>query len=76
MIDKVVVDALGFCLFMQDGTDGWDHIGAVAETADGTGFVLAGYTYGDWEGDNAGNGDFAVVMLDVDGNESWRWQVR
>ncbi|CAN0570855.1 unnamed protein product, partial [Ectocarpus sp. 12 AP-2014] len=40
----------------------------------GTGFVLAGCTYGDWEGDNAGNGDFAVVMLDVDGNESWRWQ--
>ncbi|CAB1108860.1 unnamed protein product [Ectocarpus sp. CCAP 1310/34] len=23
-----------------------------------------------------GKGNFAVVMLDVDGNESWRWQVR
>ncbi|CBN76450.1 PEGA domain family protein [Ectocarpus siliculosus] len=58
----------------QDGTDEWDQIGAVAETADGTGFVLVGSTQGDWDGDNAGNGDFAVVMLDVDGNESWRWQ--
>ncbi|CAN0289997.1 unnamed protein product, partial [Ectocarpus fasciculatus] len=58
----------------QDGTDGVDHLGAVAETADGTGYILAGYTEGDWEGENAGDGDFAVVMLDVDGNESWRWQ--
>lgn len=61
---------------MQDGTDGSDQFGAVAETADGTGIALAGYTYGDWEGEHAGNGDFAVVMLIVDGNECWRWQVQ
>ncbi|CAM9894223.1 unnamed protein product [Ectocarpus fasciculatus] len=58
----------------QDGTDGLDGVTAVAETADGTGVVLVGYTDGDWGGDSEGDGDFAVVMLDVDGNESWRWQ--
>lgn len=39
--------------------------------------VLAGYTYGNWSGVNSGGdkGDFAVVMLDADGLELWRWQV-
>lgn len=39
--------------------------------------VLAGSTSEDWDGENAGGtDDFAVVALDGDGDELWRWQVR
>lgn len=46
--------------------------------ADGT-IILGGYTAGTWSGSNAGGDagedDFAVVALDADGKEMWRWQV-
>lgn len=38
--------------------------------------VLAGSTDGDWGAVNSGGHDFAAVMLDADGIELWRWQVR
>lgn len=38
--------------------------------------VLAGYTTGDWNAENAGGTDFVAVKLDADGNEVWTWQVR
>lgn len=38
--------------------------------------MLAGETYGNWGGDNAGAADFAAVKLDSDGVEVWRYQVR
>lgn len=47
---------------------------AVTVQADGT-IVLGGYTEGDWAGTNAGGHDFAIVALDDDGEEIWRWQV-
>lgn len=38
--------------------------------------VLAGSTYGNWSGVQAGDKDLAVVKLDADGKEVYRWQVR
>lgn len=37
--------------------------------------VLGGFTDGDWDGQNAGGFDFAVVALDAGGRQLWRWQV-
>lgn len=48
---------------------------SVSMTEDGS-FVLAGRTDGDWGAVNSGGHDFAAVMLDADGIELWRWQVR
>lgn len=59
----------------QDGTIAADSVHHVAVGIDGSVF-LAGATYGDWSGVNAGESDFAVVKLDADGNETWRWHVR
>lgn len=47
---------------------------AVAVQADGT-IILGGYTDGDWSGSNSGGYDVAIVALDADGSEIWRWQV-
>lgn len=58
----------------QDGTSEIDQAEDCAVGADGSIF-LVGYTYGDWEGPNAGGADVAVLKLDSDGNEQWRWQV-
>ena len=58
----------------QDGTEGNDYANTAVTTINGT-FVLAGSTYGDWNGSNAGNSDFAAVKLDADGNVIWKWQV-
>ena len=38
-------------------------------------FVLAGNTYGNRSGTNAGDSDFVAVKLDASGSEVWRWQV-
>lgn len=40
-----------------------------------TGVILAGFTWGDWAAVSAGEGDFAVAALRLDGEELWRWQV-
>ena len=61
-------------LFRQTGTAGEDSFNAAALTHNNS-VVLAGYTYGNWNG-NVGGGDFAAVKLDSEGNELWRWQVR
>lgn len=38
--------------------------------------AIAGYTYGyNWNGDLEGIGDRAVVKLDANETEIWRWQV-
>lgn len=47
----------------------------VAIGMDGSVF-LAGSTGGGYGVANAGLTDFAVVKLDAEGNEIWRWQVR
>ncbi|CAM9524878.1 unnamed protein product, partial [Ectocarpus sp. 13 AM-2016] len=57
----------------QDGTVGDDVFRGVAIQADGS-IILAGTTEGDWDGPNAGGGDFAMVALSADGEELWRWQ--
>lgn len=38
--------------------------------------VVAGNTYGNWSGVNAGSGDWAAVKLDADGAVLWQWQVK
>lgn len=42
--------------------------------ADGT-IVFGGTTQGIWSASNAGGGDFALVALDANLEETWRWQV-
>ncbi|CAM9957439.1 unnamed protein product, partial [Laminaria digitata] len=59
----------------QSGVPEQDIVIDVAIGNDGSVF-LAGNTYGDWNGANAGLSDFAAAKLDADGNEVWRWQVR
>lgn len=44
-------------------------------TEDGA-FVMVGQCEGDWSGESSGALDFAVIKLDADGDELWRWQVR
>ena len=44
--------------------------------ADDGSVIMAGYTYGDWDGVNAGSADFVAVKLDAAGEEVWVWQVR
>ena len=51
-----------------------DVIYSVATRKDGS-VLLAGYTWGDWNGTNAGGRDFAACQLDANGTEIWRWQV-
>lgn len=58
----------------QNGSAGDNSLWAATALADGS-VVLAGYTTGSWSGSNQGAADFAVVKLDVDGLEEWRWQV-
>lgn len=58
----------------QDGTPEEDDLVEVILTPDGS-IVLAGYTRGDWDGQNAGEADFAAIKLDAEGNEIWRLQV-
>lgn len=47
---------------------------AVVGSDDGS-VVFAGFTDGDWDGSQAGEGDFAAAMLDSEGSVVWRWQV-
>ena len=58
----------------QDGTSEDDSITDTAVRDDGI-IILGGDTAGNWTGSNAGGKDFAVVALDADGKEIWRWQV-
>lgn len=53
-----------------------DFVTSYASTprADGS-IVLAGIADGDWDGGPVGENDFAVVALDEDGEELWRYQV-
>lgn len=37
--------------------------------------LLAGFTMGDWDGDNAGGEGYAAVKLDTESDEHCRWQV-
>lgn len=37
--------------------------------------IMAGHTYGDWGGVNAGDYDFVAVKLDAAGEQVWIWQV-
>eukprot|EP00904_Undaria_pinnatifida_P006344 jgi/Undpi1/283/HiC_scaffold_1.g00279.m1 len=36
--------------------------------------TLAGWTYGNWSADHAGNSDWAAVNLDANGTLRWKWQ--
>lgn len=38
--------------------------------------IAAGWTRGSWETQHLGERDFAATKLDVDGNVSWKWQVK
>lgn len=38
--------------------------------------ILAGESWGAWNGRHYGGVDFAAVKLDSDGSEIWRWQVK
>ena len=60
---------------MKDGTDGDDHVYAGGVASDGS-VVLAGYTTGAYDAENAGLRDFVVIKLDGDGLFLWAWQVR
>ncbi|CAM9620673.1 unnamed protein product [Ectocarpus fasciculatus] len=57
----------------QDGTAGDEVLSGVEIQADGS-ILFAGTTAGDWDGPNAGEADFVLVALSVDGEELWRWQ--
>lgn len=46
----------------------------IAMAADGS-VVVVGRTYGDWDGINAGDADFAAFRLDASGEGIWRFQV-
>lgn len=62
----------------QGGSGLDDNAKAIAATGDGH-VVLAGFTNGDFSGQNAGDetADFVAVKLNgTDGSEVWRWQVR
>ncbi|CAM9410233.1 unnamed protein product, partial [Hapterophycus canaliculatus] len=59
----------------QDGSTGNDFATSIATADDGS-VILAGYTYGSLDGDLEGICDRAVVKLDANGTEVWRWQVR
>lgn len=63
-----------FCIRWQDAGTGRE-VGRGLAIADDGSILLAGYTTGDWDGENAGLQDFAAVKLDSYSNESWRWQV-
>lgn len=60
----------------QDGTSETEFM-QTAVVGDDDSVVLAGHTYGNWSGlrSEEFGADFAVVKLDADGNELWRWQV-
>lgn len=59
---------------LQDGTSENDGISTAVATGDGSA-VLAGFTYGLWNGTTDGSYDFAAVKLDANGTVQWRWQV-
>ena len=56
------------------GTEDGDSAESVVIAEDGS-ILVALETDGVWDGDNVGGDDFAVVKLDADGTEIWRWQV-
>lgn len=60
----------------QEGTSLKDRLFAAALCEDG-GFVLAGYSEGDWAAADAGAGgsDLIAVKLSPEGEVLWRWQV-
>ena len=60
---------------LKGGTDETDVCYGVAMADDGS-VVVAGYTWGDWDGVNAGGYDFVAIKLDAAGEEVWVWQVR
>ncbi|CAN0076073.1 unnamed protein product [Pylaiella littoralis] len=70
----VKLDASGNELWRwQDGTGADDDLEGAAVGQDG-GVVLAGSTFGNWDGISSGANDFAAVKLDSDGNMLWKWQ--
>ena len=62
-------------IVLKGGTEKRDECYAVAMADDGS-VVVAGHTYGDWSGVNAGSADFIAIKLDAAGEEVWVWQVR
>lgn len=52
-----------------------DYLQTAAVTVDGN-ILLAGLTYGNWNGTNVGFAEAAAVKLDLDGTVLWRWQVQ
>lgn len=60
-------------MFGQGGSANHDLANAVAVTEEGF-VVLAGTTWGDWNGTNKGDSDFAACKLDINGNLLWKWQ--
>lgn len=60
------------------GGSGLDDEAKAIAAAGGGHVVIAGYTNGDFDGQNAGDetADFVAVKLNgTDGSEVWRWQV-
>lgn len=58
----------------EDTGDSGSFIRGMTMAEDGS-MVLVGYTYGAWDGVNAGETDLAALRLDTNGTEIWRYQV-
>lgn len=52
----------------------YDGINGVAAGADGS-VLLAGVTFGNWNGTLEGTSDYAAMKLDSNGDVRWRVQV-
>ncbi|CAN0435097.1 unnamed protein product, partial [Ascophyllum nodosum] len=57
----------------EGGTNSYDSC-SVAVLGDNDSVILAGQTFGDWEGEWLGGRDFAAVKLGNNLTEIWRWQ--
>lgn len=66
---------MAFALEQDSSGNSVDVMKAVAISGEDDSVVLGGSTSRDWAGTNASSVDFAVIKIDWDGNEIWRWQV-
>lgn len=62
-------------LTLKDGPGTGSNIFLSIAAFDDNSVLLAGYTEGDWDGDNSGGRDFAVTKLSASGVVEWNWQV-
>lgn len=59
---------------LQSGTSEFEDFKTAVPTGDGS-TILAGVTFGSWNGSNTGSGDFSAVKLYANGSVNWKWQV-